>query len=157
MTWIREQFGFHDLQRLLFKLGEKVKAFHGLTPAEIGELLAHAEKCTYEPGLPIIKEGSTGSHMYVMLDGEARVFKKGREGEVELAKLATPDSFGEMGLVDKEVRSASVVADTFCMALRIDDRAIQAKPEIGIKVYRNIASVVAERLRNTNELLAWRL
>ena len=35
MSWIREQFTFHDLQRLLFRLSEHVKAFQGLTPAEI--------------------------------------------------------------------------------------------------------------------------
>lgn len=31
MSWIREQFTFSDLQRLLFKLAEHVKAFQGLT------------------------------------------------------------------------------------------------------------------------------
>ena len=35
MSWIREQFTFSDLQRLLLRLSERVKAFQGLTPAEI--------------------------------------------------------------------------------------------------------------------------
>lgn len=157
MSWIREQFSFHDLQRLLFKLGEKVKAFHGLTPAEIGEVMAQAEKCTFEPGMTIVKEGNTGTHMYIILDGEARVTKKGRDGEVELARLGAPDSFGEMALIDKETRSATVIAETFCVLVRLDDRAIETKPEVGIKVFRNIAAVLSERLRGADELLAWRL
>jgi CRP-like cAMP-binding protein len=156
-SWTREQFTFHDVQRLLFKLAEKVKAFHGLAPAEIGEILAHAEKCTFEPGVPIIKEGNTGTHMYIILDGEARVTKKGRDGEVELARLSAPDSFGEMALVDKEVRSATVAADSFCVLVRLDDKTFQDNPEFGLKVYRNIAAVLTERLRNADELLAWRL
>lgn len=157
MSWIREQFSFHDLQRLLFKLGERVKAFHGLAPADIGDLMARAEKCTFEPGMAIVKEGNTGTHMYIILDGEARVSKKGRDGDVELARLGAPDSFGEMALIDKEVRSATVTAEGFCVLVRLDDRAIEAKPEIGLKVFRNIAGVLCERLRGADELLAWRL
>lgn len=157
MSWIREQFSFHDLQRLLFKLGEKVKAFRGLKPAEIGELMARAEKCTFEPGMAIVKEGNTGMHMYIIIEGDARVSKKGRDGEVELALLSAPDSFGEMALIDKDSRSATVTADSFCIMVRLDDRAIEATPEIGLKVFRNIAGVLSERLRGADELLAWRL
>ncbi len=157
MSWIREQFTFHDLQRLLFKLAEKVKAFRGLAPAEIGEILSRAEKCTFDPGTAIVKEGNTGPHMYIILDGEARVTKRGRDGEVELARLGAPDSFGEMALLDNETRSATVSAITFCILVRLDDKAFQAKPEIGLKVYRNIAGVLSERLRSADEMLAWRL
>ena len=157
MSWIREQFTFNDLQRLLFKLAEHVKAFHGLTPAEISDLLGSSEKCSFAPGACIVKEGNIGSHMYVILSGEARVLKSGREGEVELARLAPADSFGEMALADKEARSASVVADTDCVLVRLNDQIINSRPEIGLKVYCNIAKVVSARLRAADELLAWRL
>lgn len=157
MNWIREQFTFHDLQRLLFKLAEHVKAFRGLTPAEISELLARAEKCTYVPNAVIVKEGSAGNHMYVILDGEAAVSKKGRDGEIELARLYSADSFGEMALADNEARSATVTALSPCVLVRLSDQAVNAHPEIGMKVYRNIACVLAARLRTADEALAWRL
>ncbi len=157
MSWIREQFTFNDLQRLLFKLAEHVKAFHGLTPAEISDLLGSSEKCSFAPGAHIVKEGNIGSHMYVILSGEARVLKSGRDGEVELARLAPADSFGEMALADKEARSASVVADTDCVLVRLSDQIINSRPEIGLKVYCNIAKVLSARLRAADELLAWRL
>lgn len=157
MSWIREQFSFTDLQRLLLRLSEHVKAFEGLTPAEISELLGNSEKCSFEPGAFIIKEGSIGTHMYIILNGEARVLKSGRDGEMELARLMPADSFGEMALADNEARSASVVADTPCVLVRINDRIIDAKPEIGLKVYRNIARVLSARLRAADEVLAWRL
>ena len=157
MSWIREQFTFHDLQRLLFRLAEHVKAFKGLTPAEISEILGSAEKCSYAPGSYIVKEGSIGTHMYIILNGEAKVLKSGRDGEVELARLAAADSFGEMALADNEARSASVVADTDCILVRLGDQNINVTPEIGAKVYRNIVRVVSSRLRAADELLAWRL
>jgi CRP-like cAMP-binding protein len=157
MSWVREQFTFQDLQRLLFKLAEKVKAFHGLTPAEIGEVLAHAEKCTFEPGMAIVKEGNVGAHMYIIIDGEAAVSKLGRSGEVELARLGATDSFGEMALADNETRSASVTALTPCVLVRLNDQIVNSRPEIGVKIYRNVSRVLSARLRNADEALAWRL
>lgn len=157
MSWIREQFTFSDLQRLLFKLAEHVKAFQGLTPAEITDLLGSCEKCTYPPGAHIVKEGSIGTHMYIILNGEAVVTKSGRDGDVELARLTAADSFGEMALADNEARSASVTADSDCVLVRISDQIINSRPEIGLKVYRNIARVLSSRLRSADELLAWRL
>ncbi len=157
MNWIREQFSFHDMQRLLFRLAEHVKAFKGLTPAEISELLGSAEKCSFPPGHAIVKEGSSGKHMYIILNGDARVTKTGRDGEVELARLETTDSFGEMSLCDNEARSASVYADSDCVLVRISDQLMNSRPEIGLKVYRNIAHVLAMRLRTADEMLAWRL
>lgn len=157
MGWVREQFTFHDMQRLLFKLSEKVKAFHGLTPAEIGEVMTHAEKCTFEPGMAIIKEGNVGSHMYIIIHGEAAVTKQGRSGDVELARLGPADSFGEMALADNETRSASVVALGPCVLVRINDQAVNSRPEIGVKIYRNLTRVLSSRLRSADEALVWRL
>lgn len=157
MSWIREQFSFQDMQRLLFRLAEHVKAFRGLTPAEISLLLDGAEKCTFAPGAHIVKEGSVGNHMYIILTGEARVEKTGRDGQVELARLAAADTFGEMALADNEARSASVIAESTCVLVRFNDQTIVEVPEIGLKVYRNIAKVLSSRLRAADELLAWRL
>jgi CRP-like cAMP-binding protein len=157
MSWIREQFTFQDLQRLLFKLAEKVKAFQGLKPVEIAEVLASAEKCTFQPGMPIIKEGSVGTHMYIIIEGEAIVTKRGRDGDVELARLRAADSFGEMALMDNEARSATVAALTPCVLVRLGNQAIEATPSIAMRVYHNIARVLTERLRTTNDLVVWRL
>lgn len=157
MSWIREQFTFNDLQRLLFKLAEHVKAFQGLTPGEISELLSRAEKCSYDTNAVIVKEGSVGNQMYIILDGEALVSKKGRDGQVELARLFSADSFGEMALADNDTRSATVSALSPCVLVRLTDQAMNGKPEVGVKVYRNIARVLSARLRSADEALAWRL
>lgn len=157
MSWVKESFSFHDTQKLLFKLAERVKAFHGLSPAEIGQVLTHAEKCTFAPGADIVHEGNTGSHMYIILAGAAKVTKKGRDGATELATLGPADSFGEMALVDGETRSATVTASEPSVLVRISEQAIDAQPTAGLKVYRNICKVIAARLRDADEQLAWRL
>jgi CRP-like cAMP-binding protein len=95
--------------------------------------------------------------MYVIINGEAAVTKKGRGGEVELARLGSADSFGEMALADNETRSASVSALTPCVLVRLNDQIVNSRPEIGVKIYRNISRVLSSRLRNADEALAWRL
>lgn len=155
--WIKEPFSFHDTQKLLFKLAERVKAFHGLTPAEIGELLINAEKCTFEPYADIVTEGNSGVHMYIILSGSAKVTKRSRNGDLELARLGPADSFGEIALVDKETRSATVTALEPSVLVRISDKAIDSHPVAGLKVYHNICRVLAQRLRDADEQLAWRL
>lgn len=157
MNWTREEFGFQDLQRLLFKMAERVKAFRGLAPGDIADLLSHAEKCTFETGMAIVREGNTGTHMYILIEGAATVVKQGREGEVELARMEPADSFGEMALTDREARSATVRALSRCVLVRLDIQAVESRPDIGMKIYRNIARLLAERLRNADEQLAWRL
>ena len=157
MTWTREPLSFHDMQRLLARLTERVKAFQGLSSGEVSELLGNAEKCSFDPDSTIVKEGTMGNHMYIILNGSARVMKSGRAGPVELARLEPADSFGEMALVDNEARSATVIADSSCVLVRLNDQTINSKPEIGVKVYRNIAKVVSTRLRTADEFLVWRL
>lgn len=157
MGWVREDFTFHDVQKLLFRLAERVKAFHGLSAAEIGEVLAHAEKCSFEPGMAIVKEGNLGTHMYIIISGEAAVTKKGREEPFELARLVAADSFGEMALADNATRSATVTALSPCVLVRINDQILNSRPEIGLKVFRNISHVLSARLRSADEALVWRL
>ncbi len=41
--------------------------------------------------------------------------------------------------------------------MRLNENTLARKPEIAIKFYRNMAKVLSERLRSTNELLAWQL
>lgn len=156
-SWVKQDLNFGDLQRLLLRLAEKVKAFQGMSQAEIMALLSNAEKCNYVPDTVIVKEGNAGTHMYIIIHGEAVVTKKGHDGDVELARLTAADSFGEMALADREVRCATVTALTACILVRIDDKALNQTPEIATKIYRNMSKVMAERLRAANELLAWQL
>lgn len=155
-NWIKQEFNLNDL-RLMHKLAEHIRVFHGLTPAEISMLLTTAEKCTYQSGTTIIKEGSVGSYMYVIFDGTAVVTKKGNSGDVELARLHAADSFGEMALADREARCASVTAMTPCILARLGESTLVRSPEIAMKVYRNITILLSERLRKTDEKLVWHL
>jgi CRP/FNR family cyclic AMP-dependent transcriptional regulator len=63
---------------------------------------------TYAPGETITEEGEAGRTFVVIESGEATVTVHGEE----VGKLGPGESFGEMALIDKSARSATVKADS---------------------------------------------
>jgi len=63
---------------------------------------------TYAPGETITEEGEAGRTFVVIESGEATVTVHGQE----VGKLGPGESFGEMALIDKSARSATVKADS---------------------------------------------
>jgi CRP-like cAMP-binding protein len=63
---------------------------------------------TYAPDEAITEEGEAGRTFVVIESGEATVKVHGEE----VGKLGPGDSFGEMALIDKSARSATITADT---------------------------------------------
>lgn len=152
--WLKDSLPRQDLQNLLAKLIERVPAFAGFTEVELLELLARAEKRVFPAGEAIIREGDTGSFMYVLIDGEARASKRG-EGRkrCELGAFRSGDCFGEMALVDSAPRSATVEAVTTCVLLRIQESDCWRNTAIGSKIFRNLAGILARRLRELHGVL----
>ncbi|HRE16580.1 MAG TPA: cyclic nucleotide-binding domain-containing protein [Rhodocyclaceae bacterium] len=150
--WIKETFDFHDVQRIMFRLIERVDVFHGLSQQEVLLILETSEKCVFDPGGVIVREGSSGAYLYVIIEGRVSVIKgKSSGGGTELAQLEPGNSFGEVSLVDNGVRSATVIALTPCVMLRIEEQQCWNHPVIGAKIYRNLARILAQRLREMDE------
>jgi small-conductance mechanosensitive channel/CRP-like cAMP-binding protein len=78
----------------------------------------------YAAGESIVREGDSGSSMFVVARGEAAVTLVGTEGE--LARLRRGDFFGEMSLLTGEPRVATVTAATDCELLEIGADAFRA-------------------------------
>ncbi len=149
--WIKETFNIQDLQRIMFRLIERVDVFSEVTQQELQQLLETCEKCTFDPGEAIVREGGTGAYLYVIIEGEVSVLKSSGGRGVELARLEPGDSFGEISLVDHGQRSASVIALQPCVMLRLSETECWKNPSIGAKIYRNIARILAGRLRDMDE------
>jgi CRP-like cAMP-binding protein len=149
--WVRESFSFDDLQRIMFKLVERVPVFHGLSNEELMQLLENSEKCAFGEGETVVREGTTGAWLYVIISGQASVLKNAAGRRTELARLQPGDSFGEMSLIDQELRSASVIANTACVLLRLSENACWKSPTTSAKIYRNIARILSRRLRDMDD------
>jgi CRP/FNR family transcriptional regulator, cyclic AMP receptor protein len=133
--------------------------FEMLSQPEL-EVLAELSKLRrYAPGDIVFEEGDLGDSLYVIVSGQLEVVKRMEpSGERLLATLNDRDFFGEMSLVDKEYRSATVRA-------KGDAQLLQLSAENLVTFRRtykdgfaflliNIARVLSGRLRETNQLLA---
>ncbi len=91
--------------------------FLAAAPGPMLEQLAErAELMQVASESPIVKAGETGSAMYIIASGRVRV----HDGEVSLAELGPGELFGEMTVLDEDVRSATVTAVEDCRLLSIE-------------------------------------
>lgn len=114
------------------------------------ERLGHNSVVHFRAEDRILKEGSLGSTMYVVTEGEVAV----AVGRRIVEKMGPGGVFGEMALVDGLPRAATAVARTECALLSMSRpqlvSLIESDPVIGMAMMR----AVAERLRYMNALLA---
>lgn len=114
---------------------------------QVAEILAMH---LFQPGDTLVQQGGRDRAMYVVLDGEVSV----RFNHTELARLGTGEHFGELSLVDKQPRSASVVALTDGIAISISSEDLDAfvlrEPQLGAQLLWKLMRVLGQRLRNTN-------
>ena len=135
---------------ILRKALKLVHLFEGFSEQDARDFIAWAVRLDAGPGDAVIREGEDGQDMFVVVAGSLRVVKAGAGEEQELAVLEPGDSFGEIALLDSGPRSASVVAIEASTLLRFERKHLVKIPAVSLKLYRNIATMVAVRLRDTS-------
>lgn len=122
-----------------------VPLFAGLADDQLGLLAEAAAFVDVPPGRPIARQGEIGSGLFVVLEGRVRVV---RDGET-IAHLGPGECFGELSVLDREPRVASVVAEepTHCLAIAAWDveQLLLTHPAVTLALLRALAG----RLRRT--------
>ena len=117
---------------------------------------------TYSVGEVVFDEGNVGDSMYVIAEGSVEVLRKNPAGDLQpIAVLQAPQFFGEMSLIDKEYRSATVRANEGAKLLQLTNENLH----VFARNYRNgftwvvvnIARVLSTRLREVNRRLSEKL
>lgn len=132
--------------------------FQTLEPRELELFINKAQYSDMSPNSVIIREDDPGEHLFLILSGKVRVTKKTFEGiEQILGILKSGDFFGEMVLLDRRSRSASVYSHTRVELAKIQHSEVSSilteNPRIGLKVLRAFSEVISLRLRNANDKL----
>ena len=82
------------------------RAFPGITPDEVQELIAHSKINNYPPDTVLCREDEIEHIFYMILDGEVEVTKKINQAEARLLQTLIPgDFFGEMGIIHNAPRA----------------------------------------------------
>ncbi len=136
----------------LVEMLAQVPLFAGLKGKQMKSVASSfVRKRSYEAGEVIEKEGGLGVAFYLITDGAVEV----RKGEKPVTKLGRGQFFGEMALIDKQPRSATVVAadpSTKCLLMPVWSfrAAIEKDPKLAMSVMKELA----RRLRETTKALS---
>jgi CRP-like cAMP-binding protein len=124
------------------ELLKKVPLFSRLDKHGLQDVAHIADELDLPAGKEMATEGDRGREFFVLLDGEADVTKAGER----INTMKAGDFFGEIALVTKMPRTASVTATTGVTVLVITERDFDAllrkSPEVG----RSVAEALAERV-----------
>jgi CRP/FNR family transcriptional regulator, cyclic AMP receptor protein len=125
------------------ELIRQVPLFSQLSKAELAEVARLADEVDFKEGKRFMREGQRGSEFFVLLDGSAEVRRGGRK----VNELSARDFFGEIALVTRSPRTATVTATSSGRALVVTDRAfkrlLERSPQIQVKVLQALAERLA--------------
>ena len=92
----------------------------------------------------VITKGDPGSTMYFIASGKTRV----HDGDAVLAYLNEGEVFGEMAVLDSEVRSATVTTETDSTLLSLEREALWRTVSQSPEALKSIIASVLQRERN---------
>ena len=138
---------------LLWKLKKTYPFFADLSQAEIVHLLRFCDRQVFPAGSVIFRRGAPGESFFLILSGEVII----QAGDREFARLGVGECFGEMGVIEKAPRSATVKAAERTLALCIDPGVLAGhEPALSCKLLAKVARQLSARLREANEKL-WKM
>ena len=146
---------------------KKVSLFKDMDDAQLEQMIAMMKPVEFNAGEYVMREGDSGSEIYILLNGEVEISKSlvlpqwiqtAQTQDKALIKLSQKHHpfFGEMSMFGKDsTREASIKAIRPSQMAILPKAAlldtIRANPQIGTIIYRNIASELVKRLRKANK------
>ncbi len=150
----------------LFNILRQADIFYDVPQELLEKLCTVCRQETYNKGDVIVKENEPSDELYVIIEGNVEIVVDPRLLNPD-AESSTPEviatlwpgqTFGEIGLVDRGRRSASVVAAADGTTLQVVSREDLLKlcdenHTFGYYLMRNIAAGLAFKIRNADLIL----
>ena len=126
-----------------------VPLFDGLSRRHLKRLAGIAEVADYMADHAIVREGDAGDAFYVVLAGQAKVTTNGKV----VNRVMPGDHFGEISLLDGDVRTATVTSETPMTLLMLQRtrfvKALREEPDMAM----NLLASLARQIRRTTRSL----
>ena len=126
------------MERILFL--QRVPMFSELPPVELKQVAAVAWENFYTEGDLIARQGETGDAMFIIVEGEVKVYTEGTNEE--LAVRGPGEYVGEMSIISQEPRMASLRAAGDvrmpCIGQKEFEGIIRERPETSLAVMREL-------------------
>lgn len=124
------------------ELLKQVPLFSKLDKKSLQDIAHIADELDLPAGKEMATEGDRGREFFVLLKGEAEVTKNGSR----INTMREGDFFGEIALVSKMPRTATVTATTDVDVLVITERAFDSLMKKSPDIGRSVAEALAERV-----------
>lgn len=140
-----------DIRELL----RSVELFEGLTDDDLNEVAAICSRRQLGNGDVLAKQGEVGNELFIVSDGLVEVTVRERTMPRVVVNLGTGQLIGEMSLVDRGPRSATVRAiytPTIVQVIQHDEfqQLCEKNTRIGYLVMSNLAADLSFKLRHRN-------
>lgn len=119
-----------------------VPLFGRCTRAEVAEVAHIADEIDVPEGKELMREGDRGREFFVLLEGSAVVRRGGRKVNV----LGPGDFFGEIALVSRSPRTATVTTTSPARLLVITGGSFRALLEHSPRIQLRVLEALADRL-----------
>ena len=127
-----------------------VEAFAELDLKSLADLAENSTLKTYEAGDQICRAGEESESIFLLMSGETETWVDGDDGRVVLGHGAKGTVFGELGVITRRPRSASVeVRSASACAVSIPKSIVDGLLERDLPATRGILKVVSGYLLNT--------
>lgn len=133
--------------------------FAGLSEAQFALIKGLLHRRVFAKGETVFHEGDPGQQLFVIAKGEAsvRIRPAGATRDIRLVTFSAGTVFGEVALLDTEVRSASVEADEELVCYVLEHEVFQqlsgSHPGIAVTLLRNLGRELSNRLRRANRVI----
>jgi EAL domain-containing protein (putative c-di-GMP-specific phosphodiesterase class I) len=108
---------------------------------------------TIAPGAQLFREGEPGEEAYIVLSGEIEISALRSGRKVVIATLGEDELFGEMALIDDEVRSATATATVETEVIVIERALLRSKVDTADPLLQALIKVILQRFRWTQALV----
>lgn len=129
------------------------RAFPGIKPDEVEEIIANSRIKTYPPQSVICREDAIEHTFYMILEGKFEVTKTINHSDKRFLKtLSAGDFFGEMALIHNAPRAATVTSLTEAILLELDDEGFNRVLKHSSSVAMAMVGEISHRLRQNDEM-----
>jgi CRP-like cAMP-binding protein len=134
-----------------------IQFFAGFDDDEIGAFVDACVRQSVPVDHVFFSMAALNSSLFIICEGSVKIERIGTAEDISLATLGAGRTFGEMSFMDGSRTTAAVTAtkptDVLVISRESVDQLLDEKPNLGVKLWRNFALDLKQRLRQTNELI----
>lgn len=127
------------------RLLKRVPLFASCSGRELEEIAKIADELDFREGKQLTREGAAGREFFVLIEGTAEV----TQGKRKIRTMSDGDFFGEISLITRLPRTATVTTVSPVRALVVTDRSFRRLLESDSQIQRKVLAALGERLSPT--------